>query len=154
MAQHHSHQCKTWRTARLHAHTQVTPLREPCATPREVRLQKASSRQPAQQQQQHQQTSSIGRRPVGPKDPCNCGMGPRSSASKLSQIRDPSPLWKLPSPNHKYRRVTIRHTMGTTQKHIIYEYNLCSGIPVECSSARAHCSESTLHKLSRLNAST
>ena len=119
MAQHHSHQCKTWRTARLHAHTQVTPLREPCATPREVRLQKASSRQPAQQQQQHQQTSSIGRRPVGPKDPCNCGMGPRSSASKLSQIRDPSPLWKLPSPNHKYRRVTIRHTMGTTQ-NILY----------------------------------
>ena len=80
--------------------------------------QQQTSRQPAQQQQQHQQTSSIGRRPAGPEDPCNYGMGPRCSASKLSQIRDPSPLWKLPSPKeqiHKYKRVTIRHSMGTTQ---------------------------------------
>ena len=45
-------------------------------------------------------------------------MGPRSSASKLPQILDPSPLVEAALPKeqiHKYNQVTIRHTMGTTQ---------------------------------------
>ena len=33
-------------------------------------------------------------------------MGPRSSASKLPQILDPSPLWKLPSPKNKFINTT------------------------------------------------
>ena len=52
-------------------------------------------------------------------------VGPRSSASRLSQILDPSPLWKVPSPKeqiHKYKQVTIRHTMGTTQTCVIECY--------------------------------
>ena len=84
---------------RAHTHTSdYRPLREPRATPREVR----ASTTP---------TVVLYILPT-----VNQSKSSRSSASKLSQILDPSPLWKLPSPKeqiHKYKQVTIRHTMGT-----------------------------------------
>ena len=40
---------------------------------------------------------------------------PASAATTTTAKILASPLWKLP---HKYKRVTIRHTMGTTQKHV------------------------------------
>ena len=63
-------------------------------------------------------TEAAGAAAANQKQQQQWSMGARSSASKLSQILDPSPLWKLPSPKehtHKYKQVTIRHTMGTTQ---------------------------------------
>ena len=93
----------------LHARAQVTIGL--CASPaRGLREHDSYSRptasygQPKQKQQQQ------------------WSMGPKSSASKLSQILVPSPLWKLPSPKeqiHKYKQVTIRAHHGHNTKHVL-----------------------------------
>ena len=65
---------------------------------------------------------SIGIRRAWPKDTCSCSMGPRISASKLSWIPDPSPPWKLPSPQEQIHKYNASGHHGHNTKACVIDY--------------------------------
>ena len=103
--------------ARTHT-SDYRPLREPRATPREVRA--STTHTVSHPTASYGQPNSVGAAAANQKQQQQqqqWSMGPRSFASQLSQILVPSQS-KLPSPKeqiNKYKQMTIRHTMGTTQ---------------------------------------